>query len=349
MSLLSRLFGRGAPRRERATPWRPPGAAPGRPHGAVPRRPHGSESWRQVRDKLRPVLRGVTVATGRPGAPPPLRRPAMPYLSEMVVVDEPTAMAYVGERQLGVWRVTAEEVFETARRNLARITAPPAGEPPDGPVMLRFVESGDAYWSSHLLLDGWLASLAERVGGRPVAFVPDRESLIVVADEPDVLEKLFDMIEADYLDAPRAISPVPYVSDVTGRTVPYDAPPGHPLSACVRRAERLVAAQEYAAQRAGLSGRFRGAELAELTLAARPDGSTFTATTWASEGVALLPLADFVGFAGTDGGLFFVPWPEVVEHVPLRPAPMLDPARYRVMGWPDGPTLTVLRAAAVEP
>lgn len=311
--------------------------------------PRGSESWQRVRGKLRPVLRGVTVATERPGVPPPLRRPAMPFLAEMVVVDEPTAMAYVGERQIAAWRVTADEVFDTARRNLARITAPPAGDPPDGPVMLRFVESGDAYWSSHLLLDGWLAGLGERIGGRPVAFVPDRESLIVVADEPDVLEKLFDMIEADYLDAPRAISPVPYVSDVTGRTVPYDAPPGHPLHYCVRRAERLVAAQEYSAQRAGFSGRYRGAELTELTLAARPDGSTFTATTWNSEGVALLPLADFVGFAGADGELFFVPWPEVVEHVPMRPVPALEPARYRVAGWPEAAALQALRDAAVEP
>lgn len=294
------------------------------------------------------MLRTATTGIGLVSGKRPLRRPAVPYLAEMVVVDQPTSMVYVGGPQLAEWGVDAEAVFAAARENLvARVPRPPT-ERADGPVMLRFVEDGDAYWSSCLLLDGWLDGLAERVGGPPVAFVPDRETLLVVADEPMVIEKLFDMVESDYLAAPRAVSPVPYVSDANGRTVPYDAPPGHPLHHGVRRAERVLAAQEYAQQRAVLAGRHGGAELAELTLASRPDGSTYTSTTWTAGGPGLLPAADFVGFDTLDE-FFFVPWPEVVEHVPMSPVEGLEPARYRVDGWPDGGALAALRATSVNP
>lgn len=309
----------------------------------------GNAPWRRIRPQLRPVLRSATMNAGLAGEQQPLRRPAVPYLAEMVVIDQPASMLYVRADRLAHWGVGPDEVFAVARENLTRRAPRPAGSSPDGPVMLRFVEDGDAYWSSCLLIDGWLAGLAERVGGRPVAFVPDRETLLVVADEPTVVEKLFDMIEADYLAAPRGLSPVPYVSDVNGRTVPYDAPPGHPLYHPVRRAERVLAAQEYAQQRAVLSGRHGSADLAELVLSTRSNGSAFTATTWPRAGTALLPHADFVAFASVEDALFHVPWAEVVEHAPLRPVPGLDPPRYAVNGWPRGAALNALRAAAVGP
>jgi hypothetical protein len=302
-----------------------------------------------VRPHLRPVLRTASTGVGLADEQRPLRRPAMPYLTEMVVIDQPDSMLYVrGDRSIG-WGVETADVFAVARENLARRAPQPGGASPDGPVMLRFVEDGDAYWSSCLLVEGWLAGLAERVGGRPVAFVPDRDTLIVVADEPAVVEKLFDMIEADYLAASRPLSPVPYVSDTNGRTVPYDAPPGHPLHHPVRRAERVLSVQEYAQQRSVLGGRHAGADLAELLLTTRPDGSTFTATAWPRVGAALLPHADFVAFASAEDALFHVPWAEVVEHSPLRPVADLDPPRYRVDGWPMGAALNALRAAAVGP
>lgn len=305
--------------------------------------------WREVRGQLRPVLRTITTGTALAGPARPLHAPTVPYLAEMVVVDQPTSMAYVGSDRLTEWGVRREAVFAAARENLARRAARVGGPAADGPVMLRFVEDGESYWSSCLLLDGWLGSLADRVGGRPVAFVPDWETLIVVADEPALIGQIVDMIEADYLSAPRAISPVPYVGDSTGRTVPYDAPPGHPLHHAVRRAERMLAVREYAQQHALLAGAHAGAALAELTLNTRPDGSTFTVTTWPPDGSALLPHADFVAFSSADGDLFHVPWAEVVEHAPPVAVLGLEPTRYLVRGWPSREALSALRAAASGP
>ena len=305
------------------------------------------DSWAAVRPRLLPVLRGVTMPAGHPSMRPPLRRQAMPFLAEMVVIDQPSSMIYIGAERLRTWGVTADEVFAAARKNLAARVRHPSGPPPDGPVMLRFVDDGDAYWTSCLLLDGWLATLADRVDGRPVAFAPDRSSLIVVADRSEALESLFEMVESDYLHEPRAISPMAYVSDDNGRTVPYDAPPGHPLHHWVRRAERILGAREYAHQRAILSGRYAGAELVELALSTPSDRSIFTTATWPRARSVLLPRADFIAFVSDTDAPFVVPWPEAVEHALLRPMGGLEPARYRVDDWPAEPALATLRGVAI--
>jgi len=322
--------------------------APGRQREAVRRGRLTNERWDAVRPLLRPVLRGVTLPIRHAQTKPPLRRPAMPHLAELVVVDQPDAMRYVSAERPASWGVSAAAVFAAARQNLVRNLRQPVAPPPEGASMIRFVDDGNAYWTSYLLLDGWLAGLAGRVGGRPVAFAPDRRTLIVVPDQAELLHTLFQMVEADYLQEPRAISPVAYVSDDNGRTVPYDAPPGHPLHQWVRRSERVLASREYAHQHAAFEGRYGDATLVEPTLVESPGGSVITTASWPQTGSVLLPRTDFVAFVSEPGvPQFVVPWPEVIEHVPLRPADGLDPARYRAERWPSDEVLGRLRAAAV--
>src|SRR5262249_28965717 len=158
------------------------------------------------------------------------------------------SMAYVTVANLESWGVDAERVFTKARANLASIAALPTSPPPTGPVLMRFVETGDAYFVSRLLVYGWLASLASRVGGRPGAFVPDQNTLIVTDDQPDTLSGVFELVEEEYREAVRGISPFAYTVDESGEVVPYAAPTGHPIAARVNRAAAILAASEYGSQ-----------------------------------------------------------------------------------------------------
>jgi hypothetical protein len=265
--------------------------------------------WHAARPLLRPVLRGVTTPAD---VSAPLSRPALPFLAEFVVVDHPETMTYVSVDN--GWGVDADDVFAAARANLTAATL--LGTATE-PVVVQFVDDGDAYWASHLLLDGWLAGLAGQVGGVPVAFAPDRGTLLVTADHSDHLPVLFAQAEAVYLASPRAITPMAYVSDEHGRTVPYAAPPGHPLHERVRRAEAVLAVQEYARQARLLDN------AAELLLV---DGLR-TRAIWARNEPALLPAADevLVGEAAT-------PWAELLPH--LHQATDLDPPRWHGSHWP---------------
>jgi hypothetical protein len=284
------------------------------------RTPDVPDDWDGARPLLRPVLRGGTPVAADISAP--LRRPVLPFLAEFVVVDQPETMTYVSADQLAAWEVDADEVFAASRRNLSGAVLRGVAREP---TVVRFVDDGDAYWTSHLLLDGWLAGLAEQVGGVPVAFAPERGTLLVGADGSDHLPRLFAEAEAVYASSPRAITPMAYVSDAHGRTVPYSAPEGHPVRACVQRAEAVLAATEYARQAGSLPG--NPVEL--RVVGSAPDGWQ-TRAVWARDEPALLPSAHEV-MAGDR----LLSWTEIAPN--LLPVPDLDPPRWRATAWPPNP------------
>ncbi|GIF16121.1 hypothetical protein [Actinoplanes teichomyceticus] len=268
------------------------------------------DDWATAAPMLRPVLRG-----GAPGAP--LQRPALPFLSEFVVVDLPDTIAYVTPAQLAAWEVTAERVFDTARANLSGAVL--HGAPASRPVVVRFVDDGNSYWTSHLLLPGWLDRLAGQVGGRPVAFAPERGTLLVTADGSELLPALFAQAEEIYARSSRSLTPMAYVSGLDGCPIPYPAPPGHPLHHAVSRAERILAVEEYNRQAAELP------DAAQLALTGSDEDGWRTRALWVRDAPVLLPAADEVQL-----GDRVVPWADL----DLTPVPQLSPARWRATSWP---------------
>jgi hypothetical protein len=289
--------------------------------------------WAEAQPLLRPVLRGVT-----PGSP--LRRPVLPFLFEFVVVDQPDTMTYVGPEHPAGWGVSAEQVFAAARANLSgAVLHGLASEP----VVVRFVDDGDAYWTSHLLLEHWLGKLAGQVGGAPVAFAPERGTLLITADGSEHLRGLFAQAEEIYATSSRPITPMAYVSDVHGHTVPYEALPGHPLHRAVQRAERVLAVHEYTGQAAHLADQpaaittamgTAGEDarpvsiVAELRLVGSDERGWRTRAVWERNEPVLLPTADEVQ-VGEDVRA----WDEVAPR--LTAVPGLTPARWTADGWPS--------------
>src|SRR6266545_1666205 len=315
--------------------------------------PGPPQTWQEARADLRPVLRSGTFALNVPEpAKAPLRRPALPYLDELVVLDRPTSMAYVSHDMAATWGVPATEVFATARNNLAAGASlpEPSGEQN---AVLRFVDDGSGYFVSRLLLDGWLGALATHVRGRPVAFVPDHNTLMVASVEPGLLGELFRLAEKEYEEAARQLSPQAYTLDPYGRVEPYQAPEGHPLAAAVGRADALLACAEYAAQGEWLTELYertgRDVFVATLSRAGRPDGTAFTFATWGEDVDTLLPRADHVAFASDRFPPFFVSWDVLTREVDLTPVEGLRPERYRLTGWPPEPVVERLRSRAAMP
>ncbi|GAA2690920.1 hypothetical protein [Actinoplanes palleronii] len=269
------------------------------------------EDWASAAPRLRPVLRGSAAGS-------PLCRPVLPFLSEFVVVDHPDTITYVTPDQLAAWEATEDQVFDAARANLSGAVL--HGAPTTKPVVVRFVDDGNAYWTSHLLLPGWLDRLAEQVGGPPVAFAPERGTLLVAADDHDLLRALFAQVEEIYARSSRSLTPMAYVSGPDGCPVPYPAPPGHPLHPAVSRAERILAVEEYNRQAAELL------DAAELRLTGSDTDGWRTRALWERDAPILLPAADEV-----QAGDRVLPW----TGLELTPAEDLTPARWRARKWPD--------------
>ena len=319
---------------------------------AVVLHPKLPETWDTVAPLLRPVLRPVGFGSNPHGpGMVPLSRPVLPFIHEYVVIDQPDSMAYLTATRLDTLGVGAQVVFDTARENLLRQHGMPSREPGgDGPALIRLVEDGNAYWSSCLLLNGWLAEFEASAGGRPVAFVADNSGVLITSDAPEALRAVYKLVEEEYREAARPLSPQGYTVDGAGRLVPYVAPPGHWIEPVVHRADCILAATVYSQQRSELEARY-GDDIfvAGLVLAERPDGSVFSMATWTDGVDSLLPRADYVGFV-SDGEQFFVPWDVVADvAAPLLPEDGVSPDRYRVRSWPPPATMDTLREAAVTP
>ncbi len=186
--------------------------------------------------------------------------------------------------------------------------------------------------------------------------------MLVVSDEPDLLERVFEMAERLYVEAVRPISPQGYTVDDAGRVVPFDQIGAHPARPLALRARCGLAVSEYSVQTRYLTDKFdtdldiqpwsevEPADIAAVTYETSPAGP-ITTTVW-GEGVEyLLPQADYVHFvcAGTEESIELictVPFDVVVELLGLFPLPGLSPTRFEARHWPDSSTLARLRAAS---
>ncbi|WP_117210622.1 hypothetical protein [Allorhizocola rhizosphaerae] len=311
---------------------------------AVMNTPPVPQDWVGVKPLLRTVLRVATYGLGAPdSARPLLWRPALPYLIELVGIDMPTALAYVTLDKLDEWGVTAFDVYDAARANLAELDRDREMQTPDQPALIRFVDDGNGYFISRLMLPGWLASLAPHVGGTPVAFIPDNHTVLVGSDDPGLLEQLFPLAEEEYRQASRPLSPVGYTVDLSsGAVVPYTAGPS------ARRACALLASGEYQSESEFLM-RDEDVYVANLLVAESPHSGVFTVASWARDVDTLLPRADYVAFSSEQDSPWFVPFDVAMAEAGLQPESPLRLERFRARQWPAPEVMQRLRALAESP
>lgn len=308
--------------------------------------------WASAVPLLRPMLCGAAFGRTPPsaacrGEDDLVRRTAAPLLDELVVLDRPAGVGYVTAPLAAEWGVGLDEVFAAAHGNLSGDVAGGATPPPGRRELLRFVDDGAAYWVPRLLLSGWLSGLADRLGGRPVAFAPDRDSLLVARDGP-ALAGIFDIVAAEYAEAVHPISPVGYTIDDSGRLVPY-RPRHGPAATAACNAERLLAAREYDTQADLLRAAGEPVTVASYLLTDGADGAVASVSTWREDTDTLLPVTDRVVLVAADRRQsWLVDWDRLVAAGVGRPVPGLVPSRHRVCRWPRGRRRAALLAGAVH-
>lgn len=299
--------------------------------------------WAAVKDELRPVVRPVTY--GRTLGKTPIYRAALPFLGEFVVVDRPSSMATVTLELVRQWGVSTDEVFATARANMAATVAETL-HPNEVSPQIRFLDGGDSYFSSLVLIDGWLAELGRQLGGRAIAFLADQNAMVVTDDDPDALAALLPLMEVEYLEAVRHISPVPYTTDDTGRVIPYTPPAEHPAAALVQRARSILAVQTYRGQTERLMQDLTPIFPAGLHMF-DSGGRSFTVANWGQPNV-LLPQADYVYLMWKEGRPVLIPWDIIVAETGLTASSDEDPPRFLALEQPDQSTIDRLLPHAVD-
>jgi hypothetical protein len=259
--------------------------------------------------------------------------------------------------------VSDDDAFTAARAHLGSVVADEDVERYDdeAPYPTWWVAKGDDYQTSRLAIPGWLAAFADRVNGRPIAIAPERGQLIISGDgDARAVLRLAQMAQKEFQAASRAISPVVYTTDASGRVVPYEAPSGHPHADLVSLGSYLFLVAEYKIQTEHLQKRFDAEGtvmfVANYSAVHRNGQSPISYTTWAQNVVSMLPKADLLMIAGGKFGLTGpewqcrIPWETFERIAPgsLSIVEGLDPPRFRAK-WPSPAEVERIRAEAADP
>ncbi|GAA1772128.1 hypothetical protein [Luedemannella helvata] len=315
--------------------------------------PAPPQSWDEARAQLRPIVQSASFALTAPAGAAMLTRPALPHLAQYVVIELASGPLYVTREQVASWGVGEADVFAQAWANLGAATPVHMALAPSGRRPLRFVDHDDPYFATRLLLPGRLAALAGWVSGRPVAFLPDRSTIILSPDNPDSLARVYEVAGAEYAEANWPLSPQGYTLDDNGAILPYSAPVGHPVSPRVRAAAALLSATEYATQGRLLETRpdLIGSDvvLGAVNVVHTQDQGVRTVTSWAGSPRELLPTAEYLMVRSPEEDeVVIVPWRVATEALDLVPIDGLKPPRYVVRSRPTAETWERLRPIALD-
>jgi hypothetical protein len=312
--------------------------------------PERPQTWDEARGQLLPAVRATSWVTA--AGDKVLSKPFLPLTKTLVAIDSEHAMTYVVEEDLDRWGVDLDAVADEAQANLSGYAIPHerlgAGWVITGP---------DGYASSWLTQPKRLLALAEDLAAPVIVFAPSRDVVVVTSASDPALEQLQRQMIQTYQEAPRSLSPCPYVVEAGGLS-PWLPPAGTSSAELASRAAHLLELVEHEDQTARLEKEFE--ESGEDTYSGAygvGEGAgedLWSFTTWA-RGVSsgLLPRADVVALIDVDGGdpPLLVRWDDVMKHAAgaLTPRAGLDPPRWHYTGWPSEAAMAKLAECRTEP
>jgi len=138
-----------------------------------------------------------------------LRRPLVQGVAVVVVLDMPTAYAYVGEEPPTRWGVSREELFARAIDNLARRTRGEMRSSGDGVERVLFVGELDGYDAARILTPRLRKAAAGLLGDPFRASIPNRDFLVMWArGDTKLAEQAGANARRDFEAQPYPISPL---------------------------------------------------------------------------------------------------------------------------------------------
>lgn len=321
--------------------------------------PEIASDFATARTRLMPVVRDAAyyslneLLTQKDGSRDPglmwQARPLADGLIAGVAYDTEHSIATLNRQTLSGWGIGFHQAFSLAKDNLWERTDPNRLVGQNG---LYWGEWGDSYDSSRMLLPELIYRLA--VDGEPVAFVPNRDALLVTGKNNIAgLRLILKNGGESHFKQGHPVSPNLYWLDegVWKLYVPEDLE----LQTLWMTTKRQRDALDYARQKELLEKTpgYEGILIARFTVFSRPDGSMFSVGAWPRNVQTSLPRAEMIGFVldPESKDSFMVLWDAaipIVGHL-LDEEPGLTPARYRARRYPSEEQIARLRSVARNP
>ncbi len=125
------------------------------------------------------------------------------------VVDGDRTISHIPLTQLARWKVDIETLHEKSLQNLSvrsQQLSADAAQDENGQVNVILFQAGDGYDSSRILLANLHDRLREYLGSPFLAAVPNRDIMICIRNNSQVLASVRQQVKQDYLTMPHQVS-----------------------------------------------------------------------------------------------------------------------------------------------
>ena len=280
---------------------------------------------------------------GMGGGPDLPSVPLGDHLLACIAYDWPDSTQSVSGADLEGWGVSVYEALEAARENLAETTE---GYARIGDNVYSFV-TGDSYDACRLLLTDPVRGF--ELSGRPVAMVPNRDSVLITGEDDEQGLALMAALATDQIEQNYRLSGVALVLD-GDQWVDWMPSPGYPLLETFRTMETKFLWPEYKEQKALLDALHEREEVdlfvAPYSALEKKDGGALVSyCVWSDVVDSLLPVARKVIFVreGQEGFAALSDWERVLEVVGDLMEETDDyPRRFRVRRFPAAAALEAI-------
>ena len=280
--------------------------------------------------------------------------PALPgesvgeHLIACLAYDWPESVRSIGDEDLRRWGVTFYEAREVAKRNLEEATP---GHARLGENLHTFI-TGDSYDAARLTLVERIQDL--ETAGKPVAMVPNRNSLLITGSDDEVGLAIMARLASQAIEEPYALSGVPLILD-DGAWLDGMPPDDHPSLRQFKQVETNWLGPLYFEQKKLLDAvhERQGIDVyvANFSAVQKNDGDVVSYCVWGQGIDSLLPVTEKVAFMqqGRDRPVALADWARVMEVVGDLMEPTEDyPRRYRVREFPGGAALDAIGVGEME-
>ena len=164
-------------------------------------------SFDTLKSRLLPLIMSSRLA------PDPAKRivtqPLVEGLDIAYAIDNDRTIAYLSRPQFRDWKITVEELHETALNNLVSRSgtmSAHAAQDDDGRVNLVLFQQMDGYDSSRILLPTLHDRLREHLGSPFAVAIPNRDILICFRNDAEMVQRLTRQILDDYQQMPHQVT-----------------------------------------------------------------------------------------------------------------------------------------------
>jgi hypothetical protein len=136
-------------------------------------------------------------------------QPFVPGLSIAYGIDNDRTISHITRKRLAKWRVTVDEMHETALENLVKRSqslSAHAAQDAEGNIELMLFQTMDGYDASRVLLPDLHTKLREHLGSPFAAAIPNRDILLCFRSDDHTVAKLRPQIQTDYSQMPHQVT-----------------------------------------------------------------------------------------------------------------------------------------------